>query len=132
MDPSLIARPINLRHPRSSRPLRTTFSWSPNQPLVVAVYFHHPHCSMWQLDRQVLFDGLFSRAGGGDVTVTPDPMVHERLSLTLSTPDGRVCVFMPRFDVTAFLLETNYVIRIDAELPPVDDLELELFTEFGP
>lgn len=64
--------------------------------------------------------------------MTPDPVIHRRLSLTLSTPDGTATFFMPRFDVTAFLLETNYVRRVDAELPPVDDLELELFTELGP
>jgi hypothetical protein len=132
MDQSLIARPINLWRPHSRRPLRTTFSWSPAQPPAVAVYFHPPHSVRWDLDRLILFDGLFERAGGGDVTVTPDPVIHRRLSLTLSSPDGRLCVFMPRFDVTAFLLETNYVIRIDADLPPVDDLELELFTGFGP
>jgi hypothetical protein len=33
MDSSLIAQPINFWHPRSPKPLRTTFSWSPDQPL---------------------------------------------------------------------------------------------------
>ncbi|MDF3301279.1 SsgA family sporulation/cell division regulator [Streptomyces tropicalis] len=133
---------VQLRSGAADRfPVLAHLSYDADDPFAVTVAFSHDGriLARWQLDREMLGDGLVRSVGVGDVRFAPEPdgpwqEVRMEFHGDAHPEAGRhhAVVFAWAPAVAAFLRQTHRVVAPGTENAGVDDFLAELFTESRP
>lgn len=121
---------MQLAEPVTYDPIPVTLHYTTADPFALHATFHTAsggEAVEWLFGRELLSDGLVSKAGRGDVTIWPAPGDGDRIYLQLLSPSGRAVFDASRDALTAFLSSTFDVVPPGQESDYVDvDSELDL------
>nr|WP_052372150.1 SsgA family sporulation/cell division regulator [Amycolatopsis taiwanensis] len=106
-------------------PVYSRWSYDPEDPYAVTLSFSAEggRWVAWNFARDLLYDGLRSSAGLGDVRVYPD---IDLLVIELDSPDGHAVVEMERVQAENFLVETTEAVPIGEERIDIDAFLAEI------